>query len=151
VSSLKGYIEDEITLGTGADAGGVYEERSADKPACRFPPPVLPSRQKSALGTLVVGCGFSNYNIVRHLFSDGEFQFDGDEGGPQLLCQITMADSKSEPNSPPMVRFSAPSTHMLAILENERFRRMIESRKSKRTDTPRPQPAANTAASDESD
>lgn len=144
VDSLKGYLEEEIELGAGSD-GGCYEERSADKTACSFNPPYSASKQKSSLGTLHVGTGFTNFNIIRHASSDGEFQFDGDDGAPQLLCQITMADSKADPAAPPMVRFSAPSSEMMKILECERFRQMIEARMPKRTDTPRPPKSASEA------
>lgn len=136
VESMKGYVEEEIELGAGTD--GCYEERSADKTACRYNPPY--TAQKQRLGTLLVGTGFSNFNILRHASSDGDFQFEGDDGPPQLLCQITMADSKADPASPPMVRFSAPSSEMIAILECEQFRKMIEARMpdATRSDTPRP-------------
>lgn len=145
VESLKSFIEEEIASGAGQqDDGNFYQERAAEKPACRFPPPAYQKQQKSSIGTLVVGTGFSNYNIVRHMLSDGEFQFEGvgeDDGKPQLLCQITMTDTKAPQNSPPMVRFSAPHTEMMAILENAHFREMIMSRKNltTRADTPRPE------------
>lgn len=152
VESLKGFIDEEIANGAGTD--GYYEERSADKPALRFPPPYVAqgayqAKSKPAQGTLIVGTGFTNYNIVRHIFSDGEFHFestDEDSGKPQLLCQITMVDSKADPDAPPMVRFSAPHSDMMAILENERFREMILSRRELRPDTPRPATSAKSAA-----
>jgi len=137
VDSLKSFIMDEEESGAGT-MGDVFEERSAEKPACRFPPPLWPSKQKSNLGTLIVGTTLSNYNIVRNLISEDDFQFEGDEGGPQLLCQITMVDSKAEPNVPPLVHFSVPSSHMICILECEEFRNMIDFRNRRPDEAQKP-------------
>lgn len=132
VSSLKKFIEEEIESGAGVD-DGVFEERIADKPAIRFPPPFSSGgkQKQQQLGTLSVGVGVSNYNLIRHSLSEGEFQFAEEDGSdrPQLLCQINMTDTKSSLfNVPPLARFSAPAAHMIKILENDKFLQLIRSR-----------------------
>lgn len=130
VASLKSFIEEENEAWTGVDADGQVEERLADKPAIRIPPPVTAGAKKSGLGTLSVGVVVSNYNLVKHAVNDEEFAFENEDGSssPQLLCQITMTDTKADPAGPPLVRFSAPSSHMLKILEDEKFLQLIRSR-----------------------
>jgi hypothetical protein len=118
-----------MTTATVSVSAGAVAELNAHKEAIRIDPPyTTASKSKNSMGTLVVGTTFSNFNVVRHMFSDDEAPFEtGDDGAPQLLSQIVMCDSKAKPNSPPMIRFSAPASDMLAILKHPDFLQLVRS------------------------
>ena len=123
--ALKEFLDAEMARLALKASDGIIEERHAEKPACTFDPPAPVARnQKQQLGLLVVGTAFSNFNVVRNMFSDEASQFE--EEGPQLLGQITMCDSKARPNTAPMIRFSAPASDLLSVLQDESMRAFVD-------------------------
>ena len=126
VEPLESFLKEEMAGATvGTVDGGVVAELNAHKEAITIAPPYTSSRSssKNGMGTLVVGTTFSNFNVVRNMFSEGEFV--DDNGAPQLLSQIVMTDTAAKENTPPMIRFSAPASDMLAVLKCEEFHDLI--------------------------
>ena len=128
VAPIERFLEEEMKQLVAAETtleDGEVDELYAHKEAIKIPPPAYSARTRNPMGTLIVGTTFSNFNVVRRMFSDEDAQFEDEDGRPQLLSQIVMTDSKAKENSPPLVRFSAPASDMLAILKHEPFREMV--------------------------
>lgn len=128
VGPLTKFLNEEMIPAAHGDSieDGEVAELYAHKEAIRIPPPAFSARTRTPMGTLVVGTTFSNYNVVRSLFSEEEPQFGDVEGGkPQIISQIVMTDSNAKENAPPMIRFSTTASDMLAILNHEPFREMV--------------------------
>ena len=119
------FLEGENDRLTSEMADGTIEERYAEKPACTFTPDDDTVKNKASLGKLVVGTTFSNFNVVRNMLSEESSRFE-DDGPPQLLGQITMIESTALPNTPPMIRFSAPASDIVAVLQDKTMQDLVE-------------------------
>jgi len=126
VKPLETFLKEEMmTAVQNSGEGDEVTEMIAHKEALKIPAPAHASRSRHPIGSLVVGTTFSNFNVVRHMFSEEDCRFEGEDGTPQLLSQIVMVDSRANPESAPMIRFSAPATDIIAILKHEPFREMV--------------------------
>lgn len=105
------------------------EEFTAVKPALTVRPPLEKVKLgQKTLGKLVVGTAISNYNQVRHAFSEDDELIYDDGDGPQMLGQIIMMDSSHSSDSAPVMQFPCSASELIDVLGCKPFQDMIRER-----------------------